>query len=138
VILFLLGCSMDLAPDNSFQYDICFDELDFVIGTVINGICDVLCLVLRFCVNQFLLPTVDFTSVALRNVHSYFEHNMYIWLLFYRHSFIHQHTDYGVRSFYSFRKIFFVRSVAAFTIVLTVLVTACILDTKRLVSLSLG
>ena len=133
IILFLMGCSTDLAPDNLLKYDIAYDELDVAVGFFVSEFYDVLCMVLRFCVNNFILPTVDFTSLALRNVNRYFEHNVYIWLLFYKHSLIHEHTAYGVRFFYSFRRIFFVRGVVTFTCVVTVLLTACILDTSHLV-----
>ena len=133
IILLVFGCSTDLAPDEFYAYDLCFDEITVMFWKVIKELSDILYMLIRFCVTDFLLPTVDFISLALCNVNSYFQHLLYIWLLFYKHSVIYQHTVYGVRCFYSFRRTIFVRGVVAFTCVLTVLLTACILDTNYLV-----
>ncbi len=128
----MLGCSTDLAPDKLLHYDICFDEVNVAMTTFIMEFYDIVCLVVRFCVSHFLLPAIDFTAWILCNVQNYFQHNVYIWLLFYKHCIVYEHTNYGVRSYYSFRKTFFARGVLAVAFVLVVLLCAFVMDTRNL------
>ena len=133
IILFVLGCSTDLAPDKLFKYDICLDEVNVAVTGFFLDCFEMLCMVLCCFVNQLLLPTIDFTSRSLFNVQYYFRHNVHIWFLFNRLTFVYKHTDYCVRSFYSFTRTFFVRGALAAASVLVVLMFASSMNTGVLV-----
>ena len=98
IILFVLGCSTDLAPDNLFKNDICLDEVNVAVTGFFLDCFAMFCMVLCCFVNQLLLPAIDFTSRSLFNVQYYFRHNVHIWFLFNRLTFVYKHTEYCVRS----------------------------------------
>ena len=132
LVLFLFGCSSDLAPDLSFKYDICLDELSVAVYGLIVKCFEIMSMVVQFCISNFILPTIELASWILSHLTHYFRHNVHIWLLFFRHSFMYRHSDYGVRSYYCFTRTFFVRGVYAATCVLVVLISASLLDTEHL------
>ena len=57
----------------------------------------------------------------------------YIWFLFNRLTFVYKHTDYCVRSFYTFTRTFFVRGAVSAASVLVVLMFASSMNTGVLV-----
>ena len=132
IILFVLGCSTDLAPDDKFMlhFDISCDELNVVMRNVVEDLYFVLGEIVQFCLRIFLLPAFDFISFTVHNVNVYFQNNVYIWILFYRLDTVYKHTVYGVSCNNTFRKLFFVRSAGAAACVLAMLLTACVFNTS--------
>ena len=136
IILFVLGCSTDLAPDDKFIFklDISDDEVNVILRNVVDDLYFVLGEVVHFCLRNIILPALDFISFTVHNVDVYFQKNVYIWILFFRFDTIYKHTVYGVRSNNTFRKIFFVRSAGAAVCVLTMLLTASVFNISCLVT----
>ena len=135
LIILLLGCSIDFGPDEilKVKYDLCYDEVGILIMEFIDNCFNALYNVFLFLLDEIVYPTVDVVNWNLINIHQYFRHNLYIWLLFFKHSVYYQHSDCGVRSHYHYRRVFFVRTVAAAGWVTIVLMFACILNTSCLV-----
>ena len=135
LILLLLGSSIDFGPDDPFnlKYDLCYDEIGIIIMEFIEKCYIAWCDLSRLILNEIVYPTVDVISWNLINIHHYFRHNLYIWLLFFEHSIFYRHTASGVRSYFHFRRAFFVRSVTVARCVLLILYTSCVLDTGTFV-----
>ena len=136
IILLVLGCSTDLAPDDKFmlKFDISYDEFNVVLRNIIEDLHFLLNEVVQFCLRLYLSPVLDLISFIAYNLNVYFQKNLYIWILFFKFDTIFKHTVYGVRCYNTFRRVFFVRSAGSAACVLAMLLTACVFNTSCLVT----
>ena len=136
IIVFMLGCSTDLAPDDRFllNLSVSYDEVNVIMRNVVMDMYFLLGEIVQFCLRTILSPALDFISFTVHNVNVYFQKNLYLWILFFKFDTVYKHTVYGVRCNNTFRKIFFVRSAGAAACVLAMLLTACVFNTSCLVT----
>ena len=136
IILFVLGCSTDLAPDDTFMFnfDISDDEVNVVLRNVVEDLYFLLYGFVQYFLRMFLFPVLEVIYFIVHNVNVYFQKHVYIWILFFKFNTVYKHTVYGVRCNNTFRKVFFVRSAGAAACVSAMLLTACVFNTSCLVT----
>ena len=132
VLVWILGSSTDLAPDiqNPFYY--CKPDIDVVTDLMYH-----FDLSIDFIIMDFVMPILNIMAWISFNVSAYMDQHSFIWLLFFEHVTLHDHTGFSVRSFKCFRPVFFGRRAGLIMAVIllaggTTGVTSCSLGTSHL------